>query len=171
MCITKNVNPGNRRKVGGTKHRTSPPLQKVGGTCPPSTHGSTPMFLSNDEISHFDLMNIPVDSDTGYIIECDLTYPESLHQLHSDYPLAPEHLTVSPDMLSNFCNNSKASSWKPTQKLVPNLQNKTKYVCHYRNLQFYVKHGLIVTKIHRIISFCQKQWLKPWIDYCTENVK
>ena len=126
-------------------------------------------FLSNDEISDFDLMNIPTDSDTGYIIECDLTYPESLHQLHSDYPLAPEHLTVSPGMLSNFCNNIRASSWKPTQKLVPNLQNKTKYVCHYRNLQFYVKHGLIVTKIHRIISFCQRQWLKPWIDYCTEK--
>jgi len=71
-------------------------------------------FLSSDEISDFDLMNTPADSDTAYIIECDLTYPESLHQLHSDYPLAPEHLTVSPDMLSNFCNNTKAPNWKPT---------------------------------------------------------
>ena len=32
LCITKKCQP---RKVGGTKHRASPPLQKVGGTCPP----------------------------------------------------------------------------------------------------------------------------------------
>jgi len=128
-------------------------------------------FLSDQEISDFDLNSIPPDSDTGYIIECDLTYPQHLHNLHNDYPLAPEHLTVSPDMLSNSCNNIKAPNWKPTQKLVPNLQNKTKYVCHYRNLQFYIKHGLILTKIHRIISFYQSPWLKPWIDYCTERRK
>ena len=42
-------------------------------------------------------------------------------------------------------------------------------MCHYRNLQFYVKHGVIVTKIYRIMSFYQKQWLKPWIGYCTEK--
>jgi len=59
-------------------------------------------------------MNIPTDSDTGYIIECDLTCPESLHQHHSDYPLAPEHLTVSPDMLSNFCNIILTPNWTPT---------------------------------------------------------
>ena len=28
---------------GGTKHRASPPLQKVGGHVPLSTHGSTPL--------------------------------------------------------------------------------------------------------------------------------
>jgi len=47
--------------------------------------------------------------------------------------------------------------------------SKTKYVTHYRNLQFYVKHGLIVTKIHRILSFSQAAWLKPWIDHCTRQ--
>jgi len=58
-------------------------------------------------------MNIPADSDAGYIIQCDLTYPESLHQLHSDYPLAPEHLTVSRDLLNNFCNNIKTPIGNP----------------------------------------------------------
>ena len=38
---------------------------------------------------------------------------------------------------------------------------------HYRNLQFYIKHGLILSKIHRIVSFSQSRWLKPWIDLCT----
>ena len=48
-------------------------------------------------------MSIPSHGDTGYIVECDLKYPSELHDLHSDYPMAPEHLTVSPDMLSDFC--------------------------------------------------------------------
>ena len=45
------------------------------------------------------------------------------------------------------------------------------YVCHYRNLQFYLDHGLKLDKIHRIISFTQGPWLKPWIDLCTEQRK
>jgi len=57
--------------------------------------------------------------------------------------------------------------WAAAKKLIPNLQNKNNYVAHYRNLQFYIKHGLKMTKIHRIISFSQSAWLKPWIDFCT----
>ena len=85
--------------------------------------------------------------------------------------MAPEHLTVSRDMLGDFCNEIKDKNWKPPQTLIPNLLHKTKYVCHYRNLQFYIKHSLILTKIYRIISFDQKPRLKPWIDYCTERRK
>ena len=88
-------------------------------------------FLSQDEISDFDVMKIPTHGDTGYIVECDLKYPAELHELHSDYPMAPEHLTVSPDMLSDFCSEIKDKNWKPSQKLIPNLLHKTKYVCHY----------------------------------------
>jgi len=92
-------------------------------------------------------MNVPTHCDTGYIVECDLKYPEKLHELPSDYPMAPEHLTVSPEMLSDFCSELKEKNWIPSQKLIPNLLDKTKYLCHYRNFQFYIKHGLILTKI------------------------
>jgi len=47
-------------------------------------------------------MSAPLDGDTGYTIECDPTYPEYLHSSHSDYPLAPEHLAASAEMLSTF---------------------------------------------------------------------
>ncbi len=126
-------------------------------------------FLSDAEIANFDLSSVASDSSIGYFVECDLTYPHHLHDLHSDYPLAPEHLTVSEDMLSDYARTVKDKTWRPTSKLTPNLQNKTKYVCHYRNLQFYVKHGLIVTKIHRILEFSQSPWLQPWIGYCTRR--
>ena len=38
-----------------------------------------------------------------YFLEVDLEYPEELHELHNDFPLAPEKLAVSSDMLSKYC--------------------------------------------------------------------
>ncbi len=126
-------------------------------------------FLDRDEIIYLqrEIMNISEDSPEDYIIDCDLTYPEHLHDLHSDYPLAPEHLTVTREMLSPFTRNLAGRRWRPTEKLVPNLYDKSHYVTHYRNLQFYIKHGLVLTKIHRVLSFTQYRWLKKWIDFCT----
>jgi len=40
---------------------------------------------------------------------------------------------------------------------------------HYRNLQLYKKHGLVITKVHKIISFTQSAWLRPWIELCNEQ--
>jgi len=128
-------------------------------------------FLTADEVAAFDIMSVAPDSQLRYILECDLTYPPHLHDAYSDYPMAPEHLLVTNDMLSSYAQQliGDARQWVPTEKLIPNLMNKTKYVVHYRNLQFYVKHGLIITNIHRIVSFFQRRWLKPWIDVCTRQ--
>ena len=57
------------------------------------------------------------------------------------------------------------------KKLIPNLYNKTNYVVHYRNIQFYIEQGLVLKKIHKVLSFTQRRWLKPWIDLCTPNVR
>ena len=48
-------------------------------------------------------------------------------------------------------------------KLIPNLFNKKNYVVHYRNLKYYIKQGLILTKIHRIIEFKQDNWMQKYI--------
>ena len=48
-------------------------------------------------------MSISEKSLIGYFLEVDLNYPDELYELHSDYPLAPEKLAVSTDMLSKYC--------------------------------------------------------------------
>ena len=39
----------------------------------------------------------------GYFLEVDLEHPDELDELHNDYPLGPEKLAVSSDMLSKYC--------------------------------------------------------------------
>ena len=48
---------------------------------------------------NFDINSISEKSPKGYNLEFDLEYPDELHVLHSDYPLAPEKLAIPYDML------------------------------------------------------------------------
>ena len=57
----------------------------------------------------------------------------------------------------------------PQKKLTPNLQDKVKYAVHYRNLKLYLKLGLVVNKVHRVLTFKQSPWLKTYIDFNTRQ--
>ena len=80
---------------------------------------------------------------------------DKLHELRNDYPLAPEKLAVSNDMLSKYCKkiaDRYVIKVDDVKKIIPNLDNKTNYVVHYRNLQLYLPLGMKVTKIHRVLE-------------------
>ena len=49
------------------------------------------------------LINIKNNSSTGYVLEVDLEYPQKLHDIHSDYPLAPEKISMPKESLSKYC--------------------------------------------------------------------
>ena len=97
--------------------------------------------------------------------EADLEYPDELHELHNDDPLSPEKLAVSSDMLSNYCKKI-ADKYEikvgDVKKLIPNLGNKTKYVLYYRNLQLYLFLGMKLTKIQKVLTFKQSDWMKKY---------
>ena len=101
-------------------------------------------------------------------------YPDEIHYLHNDYPLAPEKLEIHYDMLSNYCKKI-ADKYRikvgDVKKLVPNLGNKTNYVVHYRNRQLYLSFEMKLTKIHKILKSKQSDWLKKYIDFNTEKRK
>ena len=54
-------------------------------------------------VDEFDVMTISEKSLVGYSLEVDLKYPDELHELHNDYPLAPEKLVAFSDMLPKYC--------------------------------------------------------------------
>ena len=98
-------------------------------------------WLSEKEISDLCLNSISEISSIGYILEVELEYPSELHDLHNDYPLAPEKLEIRQNMLSKYYSNiPKKYGIKidGVNKLVSNLGNQSKYVVHYRNLQFII---------------------------------
>ena len=118
------------------------------------------------------MLSISEKSLIGYFLEVDLKYHDELHELHNDYPLAPEKRALSSDMLSNYCKKI-ADKYEikvgDVKKLIPNLGNKTNYVVHYRNLQLYLPLGIKLTKIHRVLKFKQSDWMEEYIDFNTEK--
>ena len=129
-------------------------------------------WMSKKQIDKIDLAKYNEDSKKGLILEVDLEYPKELHDLHNDYPLGAEKVKVSDNMLSDYCKKIASKfniSTGLVHKLIPTLNNKEKYVLHYRNLQLYIDLGLKVTKIHRVLEFDQSPWLKKYIDYNTQK--
>ena len=112
------------------------------------------------------------NSSKGLILEVDLEYPKELHDLHNDYPLAPEKITVREEMLSDYCRRIQKREGIKTgqvEKLVPNLRDKERYVLHYRNLQLYLSLGLKLKKIHRALQFSQSNFLAKYINFNTQK--
>ena len=104
---------------------------------PSSTHPRAVAWMTDEKLDYW--------KNVSCILEVDLEYPAHLHNLHNDYPLAPESIKPKGSTVS---------------KLIPNLNDKENYVIHYENLKLYERLGLRITKIHRA-------WLKSYIDLNT----
>ena len=107
-------------------------------------------WITDKEINKIDLGKYKTNSKKGLILEVDLEYLRELHDLHNDYPVAPEKAKVSKNMLSRYCKKI-AEKYKisigQVNKLIPTLKTKEKHVLHYRNLQLYLDLGLNLTKL------------------------
>ncbi|GFT97428.1 uncharacterized protein NPIL_365611 [Nephila pilipes] len=110
---------------------------------------SQPLPLNNFKwVDFLEVDHIDENGEKGYILEVDLEYPESLHDYHSDLPLAPE---------------SSVPLGCKEKRLLTTLYPKTNYVVHIRNLKQYLKLGLVLKKVHKILEFHQESWLQPYI--------
>ena len=129
-------------------------------------------WMTDNEISKIDLGKCRTDGKKGLILEVDLEYPQELHDIHNDYPVTPENVKVSNNMLSAYCKiiaEKYNISIGLVSKLIPTLRDKKEYVLHYRNLQLYLDFGLKIKKVHRVLKFDQSPWLKQYIDFNTEK--
>ena len=94
-----------------------------------------------ENFNGFDAMSTGKKSRTRFIHEIDLEYPDELYALHNDYPLAPEKLAISYDMLPDYFKEIAGkyeTKVGDVMKLIPNLGKKTNYAIHYRDLQLYL---------------------------------
>ena len=53
--------------------------------------------------------------------------------------------------------------------MICDWSDQKKYLIHYRMLKFYVRHGMVVDKIHERISFEQSNWLEKYINFNTQK--
>ena len=101
-------------------------------------------FTSVD-IKPAQLFELANRTDKGYLLEVDISYPEELHDQHTDLPFMCEKMRIN-----------------GVEKLIPNLRNKKNYVIHIQALAQALAHGLVLDKIHRAIEFDQSPWLKTY---------
>ena len=102
--------------------------------------------FSEDFIKNYD-----ENGNIGYFLELDIDYPKELFNLHKDLPFLPESKKVN-----------------KVEKLLCSIEDKKKNVIHIRALKQALNHRLVLKKVHGVIQFNQKDWLKPYIDMNTK---
>ena len=66
-------------------------------------------------------------------------------------------------------NEIKPKKYTKSRQLLCDWTDKKKYLIHYRMLKFYVRHGMVVEKVHEVISFKQSKWLEKYISFNTKK--
>ena len=89
------------------------------------------------------IKNYDENSNKGYFLEVDIYHPKKLFHLHKDLQFLPERKKI-----------------EKVEKLICSIENKEKYVTDIGSLKKALNHGLKLKKVHRVIQFKQKEWLK-----------
>ena len=111
-------------------------------------------WIKQEELSKFNenfIKNYDENGNTGYFLEVDFDYAKELFDLHKDLPFLPESKKVD-----------------KAEKLICDTEDKKKYVIYKRALKQALNHRLRLKKVHRIIQFKQRAWLKAYIDMNTK---
>ncbi|XP_065211441.1 uncharacterized protein LOC135839374 [Planococcus citri] len=110
-------------------------------------------WANPNDFTYSRILKMKDNQNKGYLFEVDLSYPETLHDYHSDLPYCAE----------NIIDENRLP------KLFTTLYDKKKYVLHYLNLRQALEAGLKLEKIHRVIQFNQSDWMKVYIDKNTKH--
>jgi len=130
-------------------------------------------FICDDEVNSIKWETVDLLKETGYFVEVSLTYPEEIWEKTKSFPLCPENKNITYDMLSPYQKKVLKEVYNKTtyseKKLTSTFFDREKVVLHALNLQLYLKLGLKIKEIFRVIKFDQKPFMKSWVDFCTEK--
>ena len=127
----------------------------------------------NNDILIDDVLNTSDETDIGYMVEVDLSFPKQIHGLLKQFVPCPEHITPNKEWFSDYQKEVQALTHAntTTTKLVAHVYDRTNYTLHYRNLRFSlslkvkynsVDYSIILGKVHNLKSFNQSPWMKPF---------
>ena len=181
LLIENNIR-GGISSVMGDRYVKSDENNKITYADATNLYGhSMSQFLPYDEIEMWhgspdkywnwleEMINTSDDSKNGYFLEVDLKYPDNIKQKTKYFPFCPENKKIDPNKYNEYMNTIKQENYTKSKKLVCDWTDKKNYLVHYRMLKFYVRHGMVVEKIHEIISFKQSKWLESYISFNTQK--
>ena len=128
-------------------------------------HGHPDLYMSWLE----EILNTPDENKSGYFSEVDLKYPDNKKEETKNFPFCPETLKINPDKNDNCMKKVKPRNYTKSKKKICDWTDEKNFLILYRMLNSYVSHGMVVEKIHKIISFKQSKWLEKFISFTTQN--
>ena len=108
-------------------------------------------------------------SDIGYFIEVVLTYSDNIKEKTKTFSFAPVKKKIDPDNFGDFMKKNKPETYNQTKELICDWSDKRNYLIHYRLLKFHVRHGMLIDKVHAVISFKQCKWLEKYLNFNTQK--
>jgi hypothetical protein len=116
------------------------------------------------------ILNLGNEADDGFTFDINCIYPNSLHDNDNGYGVMPENVVIQKEWLSK----SQQDGYKQSNisKLITSFFKKTHYGVNYRYLKWLISHGIIITKIHRVLQYKQSNYLASYImKNTTERAK
>ena len=101
------------------------------------------------------ILRTPDNDEHGFLLECDIEYPSSIHNKTKYISFLPEKKTIKVEDFSPSMTINKPEKFKPTEKLIMDQTNKQRYFLNYRDLNFYIRHGIRILNVHTVYKFKQ----------------
>lgn len=118
-------------------------------------------WMTKEEIDSTDFLSLDAEGKVGCSLEVDMSYPETLHEAHDNYPLCPESFSIrfsdlSPFSQKCFVENEGHENYE-SEKLTATFTDKKSVVLSLKNLQLYCSLGM---KLKKSSSCCKIQTKK-----------
>ena len=111
------------------------------------------------------------NSCRGCVLEVDLEYLKELHELHNDYPWASSKLKIEREMSDyqlKIADDSKIYICIVKKLVLTSLTKKSmSFITETFNFQLSTR--IKYEKVHCVLKFDQSKWLKPYIQFNTQN--
>ena len=116
-----------------------------------------------------DTLISPDDSDVGYSIQSDLSYPDIMKEKTRNYPFSPGKNISPQDKFTDSLRKWKPNTYTRNRKLICDWTDKKNILIHFRMLNFWRRPGMVLDKTHEMIYFKQNKWLKNYIGFNTQK--